>query len=217
MTIVTISRQYGSGGDDIAVRVCELLGYNLFDKRLLVQAAVQAGLAAQDVVDFSVDRYKSHSIFDHLITGWRAPHTIARSRIWQEELMPPEASSKLDQAQSVALVESTIHAAAEQGNIVILGRGGQAYLKDVPDVLHARVEAPLENRSVRIQAREGIDLTAARDKARRRDRASAGYLHQYYQVDWADPLHYHLVLNTGKLSVEAAAQLVARAVECMSL
>ena len=58
MAVTTISRQYGSGGDEITPRVCELLGYRFFDKRMMAWQASQAGLTEDEIVDFWVDSYK---------------------------------------------------------------------------------------------------------------------------------------------------------------
>lgn len=220
MTVITISRQIGSGGDEIAWRVCELLGYNYFDKRLLLQVAAQLGLSENEIVDFSVDQYKMRSVIDHLLVGWRAPHSIAQSDIWQQELLSADADAPspapLDQAQTVALVENALQVAYEEDNIVIVGRGGQAVLAGIPGVLHVRIEAPLDVRATNLHQREGLSLTAAHELAQKRDRASADYLHRFYHVNWADSMLYHFILNTGKLSVDTAVQLIINAVALFS-
>ena len=95
---------------------------------------------------------------------------------------------------------------------MIVGRGGQAILRNKPDVLHVRVEAPLDNRVQRLAGRANYSLGGAQDAAIKHDRASADYLNRFYHIDWSDPLLYDLVLNTGRLTVDAAAQLVVRAV-----
>ena len=58
MTVITISRQYGSGGDVIADWICKKIGYHLFDKHILVKAALDVGLSEQEVFDYSEDTYK---------------------------------------------------------------------------------------------------------------------------------------------------------------
>ena len=217
MPVITVSRQFGSGGDEIARHLCELLAYGYFDKQLLADTASKVGLPEEEVVDFSEDHYRVRSLLDHLIVGWRSPHMIAGSNVWQEELFGDvsTAFSPLDEEESITLVQSAIQTAYRHGNIVILGRGGQAILKDKPDVLHVRIEAPLDIRSRRLQAREQITLAAAQDRALEHDRASAEYLKRFHDIDWSDPLNYHLMINTGTLGVEAATRLVIKAVDHM--
>jgi cytidylate kinase len=78
--------------------------------------------------------------------------------------------------------------------------------------LHVRVEAPLDHRVQRLTGRANYSLGGAQDAAIKHDRASADYLKRFYSIDWSDPLLYDLVLNTGRLTIEAAAQLIVRAV-----
>lgn len=159
MTVITISRQYASGGDEIARQLCDRLGYRYLDKDLMASLGVQAG--------------------------------------------------------SVALVQNFIRATHGQGGAVILGRGGQVALRDMPDVLHVRVVAPLETRIRRVQEREGLTADKAREQVSVSDQASAGYVKHYYHADPADPSFYDLVINTSKITPIVAADLVIQAMACL--
>jgi cytidylate kinase len=97
--------------------------------------------------------------------------------------------------------------------MVIVGRGGQAILKDKPDAFHVRIEAPLDIRCRRLQRRENLTLAAAQDRLLEHDRASAQYLKRFHGIDWSDPLHYHLTINSHTLNVDAAARLIVKAVD----
>lgn len=215
MAVITVSRQYGSGGDEIAARVCELLGYSYFDKALIAQVAAEMGLSEQEWIDFSEENYKMQSFMDK-VRNWRRASTV----VAQVETVAVNADTgfkyktvvDLDEAHSVALIRTTIQAAYKQGNMVVVGRGGQAILSDKPDVLHVRVKAPLDARVQRLHRRENYSLGGAQDIAIKRDRAAADYLRHFYDIDWADPIFYDLVINTNKLNTEAAAQLIVQAV-----
>jgi cytidylate kinase len=106
-----------------------------------------------------------------------------------------------------------IQAAYQLDNVIIVGRGGQAILKDKANVLHVRIVAPLDVRVQRLHGQENYDLGGAQDYAVKRDRASAEYLRRFYDLDWADPLLYDLIINTTKLDVEGASQLIAKALK----
>ena len=217
MAVITVSRQYGSGGDEIAAQVCEMLGYRHFDKLLMAPVASEVKLSEREMTDFSQDNYKVRSFLD-LLLGGSTPRTAAQVRSWRVSTVGARAPKLklLDEDEAIALVQGTVEVSYKQGNIVIVGRGGQAFLKDKPNVLHVRVEAPLATRKRRVHEQGGISLDLAHDVVIEHDQAVADYLQRFYGIDWADSSLYDLVLNTGKLSLEAAARLVVDAVRYMS-
>jgi cytidylate kinase len=217
MAVITISRQYGSGGDEIAQKVCQALDYHLFDKKLVFRAAVDAGLSAQDILDYSEDNHHVQSFIDRL---FRRTPPLVTSRYWKEDIhgMRVQEAIDLTEEQVIVLVQKAVLAAHDAGSMVIIGRAGQILLKDLPDVLHLRFEAPLEDRIQRVKlwlkqekgmTFESIDTRrAAQDLINERDTASADYLHRHYGINWADPLLYHLVINTGKIQPEQAVRCI---------
>jgi cytidylate kinase len=211
MAVITISREYGSGGgggNQVAARVCDILGYQYFDKRLMAQLASEMGVTEAEVVDFSEDTYKIRNFLERL-PGRRGPRVIAQVRVWHgAESGDSRQIQELDESYGISLAKGTIHAAYEHGNVVIVGRGGQVILKDKPGVLHVRIEAPLEVRKQRVAEQEKISLAAAEELIVNRDRAASAYLKRFYDIDWADPRLYDLVINTHKWDVETTARLI---------
>jgi cytidylate kinase len=203
MAVITISRQYGSEGDEIAANVCQILGYQAFDKQLMMSVAAEVGLTEGEVVDFTEDQHQVRSFLDRLLGS--PPLVMTQSHTWSEVKV-------IDEAESIPLVQSIIRAAYKHDNIVIVGRGGQAVLRDNPGVLHVRIEAPLETRISRVQLREALAQDQARDLVVERDRAASDYLKRFHNVDWSDSLLYHLVINTGRWSIEGASYLIINAV-----
>ncbi len=92
-----------------------------------------------------------------------------------------------------------------------MGRGGQVLLRDYPTALHIQIVAPRSYRLQVIMERYGLDRRAAQHRLRASDRARFDYLRRYHDADWLDPTLYHLVLNTGRLAVETAADLIVAA------
>lgn len=212
MAVVTLSRQVGSAGDEIAARICELLEYRYFDKQLMIEAAQDVGLCDHEVVDFSEEHYKMRDFLSRLFGGKpRTVKTLLR-REEQHRLIDTLTARELDEAQCVELVRHTVLKAYEQGNIVIVGRGGQAILHDKPGVLHVRVVAPPSVRIQRLRERGMSGISEIKLTLAQQDRTTAEYLKRFFGIEWDDPAHYHLVLNTGMLDVEMAAQIVADAV-----
>ena len=160
MAVITISRQYGSGGDEIAQRVCKSLGYRRFDKDLMAQVASDVGLSEGEIVDLSEASFKSQNILSRLLSLLTTPTgetpTVTQTSTWQRDTSGAKVkqTEQLSEARVVAIVGQTIQAAYKLGDIVIVGRGGQAVLRDKPGVLHVRIEAPLDTR---IRARDVAD------------------------------------------------------------
>ncbi|MFN8374649.1 MAG: cytidylate kinase-like family protein [Anaerolineae bacterium] len=219
MAIVTVSRQYGSGGRKIALRVAELLGYQVFDKRLIMELAADIGFYGSEVIDFSEDHYKYKTIMGRLnqIFGVTPSGSVPiASAVPGVEEIEKRAVDQFGETAVVMLVNATLHAAHDRGNVVIVGRGGQVVLKDKPDTFHVRVEAPPETRLARLEKIENLTPQVARRLMDERDKAGAQYMERHFRARWDDPMLYHLVINTGKMDTERAARLIAHAVEQMS-
>jgi cytidylate kinase len=217
MAVITISRQFGSGGDAIAERICEITGYRRFDKHVITKTAVESGLSNEEVIDYSEDNYKTQNFLDRLLGRTRP---VAQVRVWTEN---PDGVRKVEdkpisEENALSLVRLAVETAYKEGNIVIIGRGGQVILKDRPGVLHVRIEAPLEVRLQRVRSEPQLigrtygisyqDRRAAQDLTEANDAVSADYLKRFYNVDWADLDLYHLIINTDKLNIEQAARLI---------
>lgn len=213
MSVITISRQYGSGGDEIAAELCQRLGYHYFDKNLMAHIATDAGLSASEIVDFSEDNYKIWGFWDRLFSWAGLPHVVAQVGSWGEDTTGAriKAVAELDEVKSLVFVQSTIQAAYQRGNMVIVGRGGQAILRNKPDVLHVRTEASLDARNHRVYEQEQVSLAAAQDIVINHDRTATDYLKRFYDIDWADSRLYDLVIKTDKLGIEGAVQLIVNA------
>jgi cytidylate kinase len=212
MAVITISRQYGSGARQVADRVCELLGYRYLDKLLMTQVAAEVGLWGKEVADCSEEHLQVSNFLARLFQP--GPHDFVRVSVRTRDGGGSETLSvkHLDEARCASLVRSAIHNAYERGNVVIVGRGGQATLQQMPGVLHVRLEAPIATRILRIQKEHGINAEEARRLIIQQDDSSAQYLKRLFGIRWDDPTLYHILINTGKWDSETVAQLIVNAV-----
>jgi cytidylate kinase len=215
MAVITISREVGSGGDEIARRVGEVLGYRLFSRTLMAEVARQQALSEAEIVDFSEDSYRARGFIDALLrrSAPIATTTVRATTTTGEEV---RVSEHLDEEMAADFVATTIRALAKRGQVVIVGRGGQAILRDQPGMLHVRVIARPEDRLQRTQEVESLPPDKASKLIAECDRAVAQYVRHFHGVEWADPewadpLLYHLTLNTSLLSPETAVELIAAA------
>jgi cytidylate kinase len=101
------------------------------------------------------------------------------------------------------------HAAGE--GAVILGRGGAIVLRDQPQALHVRLTGPKEARIEQGMRLEGVDRETAERHLRETDDARRAYIHHFYRCDARDPQHYHLVIDSTAIPLDACVDLVAGA------
>jgi cytidylate kinase len=180
MSAITISRQMGSLGCQIAFTVAEKLGFKLVWRELINEAARRTG--TPEVALAAIDELGLLGICPS-----------------------PKACRAYHQA-----VKEIMYELAEQGNIVILGRAGQVILGNRGDTLHIRLIAPTPKRIARIAERMGITEERARAQVEASDRYRSDYLRRFYHTNWNNPDLYNLVINTGALEIDQAAELICQ-------
>ena len=212
MGIITISRQIGSKGDEIAEKLAKDLNYRYFDKLLMTEIAISSGLSEAEVVDFSEDNYKVKGFFDQL---FRRKEPIAKITIRGVDTTGATTitTQTFDEEGCLSFVQTVIRKLKNWGDVVIVGRGGQVLLKDVPQTLHVRIIAPLEKRVENLVKERNISKEEALRIISEKDRSAEQYLRRFYNVDWNDPELYHLMLNTGFLTVEQAVEIIKGALK----
>jgi len=186
MHAVTISREYGSGGGEIAARLAQQLEWQLVDHQIVAEAARE--LETHESVVQAHDEHVA-GVLSRLF-GWPFPTTSQDTQAYHEKLHH--------------LVES----AANAGHVVIVGRGGQVLLANRRDVLHVRVVAPLELRVAYVVNREGLDTDAARRRVQEKDRARARYAQTQFHSQSDDPHLYDLVINTAILDLDSVVDQI---------
>lgn len=207
MSVITISRQYGSGGTTIAGRLCEALNYRYLDKVLITQVAAEVGVSGHELARLTEEQLRFKNFLERLFLPGR--HGIVRAELRPADSEKAETlSTMLDDTRCANLVRQALLAAYEQGNVVIVGRGGQAVLGKLPNAFHVRIEAPMPDRILRIQGQEKVDAETALEMAQRHDRLSDQYLKRLYNVQWDDVTLYHMVVNTGKWDLEVATRMI---------
>lgn len=226
MTIITVSRQFGCGAEEIVEKVCLSLGYHQFSKIQIIQAALEAGLPDEGIVDYSEDNHKVKNFFERL---FRRSTQVAQVHVWKENAAGVRTIEEIniDDASALVLVQKAIKAACKEDNLVIVGRGGQIILHGYPDVLHVRIEANIEDRIQRVknqikEERQAYGLNVemrreAQEIIREHDIASADYIRQYYNREWNDPTLYDLILNTSQISFERAVDTIVDRVHAIQL
>jgi CMP/dCMP kinase len=212
MTVITMSRQIGSGAAEVANKLGEEMGLVTFDKRLMLRVAAEVGLSDEEIFDYSEEQYKARGFFERLFSRNRPVAEVSSWTGGGEGGYEREVST-LDEQQAIALTRTAMRAAYEHGNVLIVGRGSQVVLEDKPDVIHLRVVAPFEARVEYMEAEENMSPAQARRYIQEQDRVMADYMRQFYNADVDDPTLYHMVLNVAKLGVDRCVALIKATVE----
>lgn len=202
MAVVTISRQYASGGSDIARRVAERLGWTLIDNEFVDKVSELAGMS-RDEVERLEERIPG------LMERLARALAISSPEVFAATGQAPAAVAS--EETLVATTERVIQEAVQHGPVVMVGRGAQACLADHANSLHAYIVAPRAARVRAAMERLGIDR---RDAERKLDEIDAGrrrYVKTHYDRTWDDPANYHLCLNSEALGYEGCAELIVAA------
>jgi cytidylate kinase len=182
MAVITISRQLGSAGDYIAGLVASMMSYKLVNKQSIIMEAQRRGLMDTE-----------------------AANEIGEGR--------PTLLERFDKNRSRAFyaMRSILREAANEDNAVIVGRGGHVELRDQTDVLNVRIIAHFETRIARIIQENGMERTEAARMLKQSDKERCKYVKHFFLVDCSDPELYDIVINTSKISPDAAARLIVQA------
>lgn len=183
MPVITVSRQLGSGGTQIARELAERLGLQYVDRQVIFQAAAEAGTPAAALAE--MDEF-----------GILAP------------LLGPK-----ERRAFVAKIDTVVRSFAEKGDCIIVGRGSQIILRNWPDTLHLQVVAPAEVRLQRLVLRHKLDRQTALNRIEASDRNRAIFIRRSYHSDWMDSHLYDLVLNTGRISPTEAVDVILLALK----
>ena len=108
----------------------------------------------------------------------------------------------------MSVIRAVVNSLASKGKTVIVGRGGQAILKNKANVLHVRIVAPTAVRVKNIMKNRGLTKEDALRLIEDTDKAEAEYLQRFYNIDWKDPAIYDMVLNMSKINASSAAKLI---------
>jgi CMP/dCMP kinase len=198
MSIITISRLYGSGGSEVAARVARELGWSLLDNAVLDQVGARLGItpaqvaAREERVPSLVER-----ITDALALGsqeWITPMTASRRKPTDEQL--------------IEVTRHVVDEAIAAGPLVIVGRGAQAMLAERADAIHVFCYAPRRALIARSMKR---DRVGPEEAARIVDETNAhreAWVARHWSRAWRVNENYHISLNTDWMGITGAADLI---------
>lgn len=187
--VITISRERGSRGQQVAEALSKALGYDLFHNEIL-ESMIKESRNTRVLLE-TLDE-KGMNIVEDLVAAL----------VHEHHLWPDEYSKVL------LRVLNTI---GRHGNAVILGRGANFALKNI-NALRVRIVAPDALRCKVVQEEQDLNAEDARNMMVSTDANRTAFIRRYFNADTEDPANYDLVLNTGTLSVEKAVRIIQSAI-----
>lgn len=198
MKVITIGRQFGSGGREIGERLAEKLGWAFYDKNLIAMAAEKGGLS-KEALDNADERAANPWLY------------AAMSQTGQTSFGVNVSTNDT----LFALQSQIIKGIAKTENAVIVGRCSDYILRDEENVelLNVFVYAPTEARAKRIMERMNVNEQQALQLMKKNDKQRKCYYDFYTDKKWAAHESYHLTLNSEKFGVDGVVEIIAKAVE----
>ena len=206
MSIITISRMYGSGGSDIAARVAQRLGWSLFDNAFVDAVAERLGIPASEV---QAREERTPSLVERLASALA---------VASPEILPPPTEQLPPSEERLAQVtRRIIEEAMARGNAVLVGRGAQSVLGQRAEVLHVFCYAPRDALARRVAERRNVPIAEAEKIVDEINKQRDQYVRSTFKRSWKAHENYHLCVNTEWLGIDGAANLVVAAAQAMGL
>jgi cytidylate kinase len=183
--IVAVEREFGSGGGGIACELARQLGWKIWDQQLTCEIAKRAQVA-ESAVALCDERVDSR-LYRFAKAFWRGSY---------ERGMALNSSHAFDTDRMMSMVEEIMQSIAEEGNAVIVGRGGPFFLREREDTFRIFTYAPHDEKVRRLvelgrRREEAVELVNEVDKER------MAYIKHYFNADWPTRSLYHMMLNTA--------------------
>lgn len=198
--VITIGRQFGSGGSEVGYKLSRKLGVKYYDKELIVNAARNSGMS-QQVFEMEDETPTSSFLYSLVM----APYTAAAQYLnWSEESL----NDKIFKHQA-----DYIRKIASEESCVIIGRCADYVLWDNPDCIRIFLDADMEFRKHRIADDSKISLDKAEDIIRKNDKQRANYYNFHTNKRWGEVANYHFCVNVGAVGMDNTVELIKNYIE----
>ena len=194
--IITIGRQFGSGGHEIGRRRAAALGYKIYDKELLKLQAEHSGIA-EKVLETYDESPTSSLLYSIVMDVYPSMNYVGSS-----------LNQQIYQAQY-----DTIRKLKDEGNCVIVGRGADYILRDCPNLVSVFIHADLEIRARRVAEFEKVSVEKAKDIIRKADKKRASFYNFQTEKKWGNVESYNLSIDSGAVGYDGAVELIRQFVE----
>jgi cytidylate kinase len=196
MAVITISRQFGAGGRTLGEMIAKQMNYSFVDNEIIQMVAKKAKVSTHWVE--SIEKEAGGKLLKFM-TGLVSKNLVER--------ILDEKRGYIDEEIFVDLLNKIITQIAEEGDAVILGRGGQYILRDRDDAFHVLLIAHMNDRIRFMEEHYDLSTAQATQAVAREDKRRSNLYRKFGKEDYDHPDLYHLVLNMSKLTLEKARNL----------
>jgi cytidylate kinase len=187
MAVISISRQLGSFGNDIAHTLAEELNYQLLTRETVSTMLLDSGFSESKVIDtFSEDKAPAPSLLD---------------------------SFAADRDRLQCYMKAALYTFAQQDNVIVMGMGSQVLFQHLPHTLRVKVAAPFNVRLKRIQQSYRCDEHYANHLLHASDQARSSFTKYFFNEDWESIHLYDMIINTARISIKGATRLVKEEIQ----
>lgn len=197
MAVLSISRQFGAGGKTLGSRLAKKLGYEFIDRGIIRKVAEEANVSVDWVV--AIERETSGKLLT-FIQKMVHPDFIDRHLA--------NVAPDFDEARYIIFLKKVLLDLAEQGNVVLLGRGGQFILPDKPDTYKIFLAADWDDRVKFLEKRYKLPNNKAVELVNREEKKRIGFLSKIDKRHPNDPSAYDICINTSRVSLERAEEMI---------
>ncbi len=202
--VVTIGRYCGSGGSSVGKLVAEKLGVDFYDKKLLRLASDESGIS-EELFAQADERLKSSLIYK-----------VSR-QIYKGEIIPPESDDFTSNRNLFNYQAKILRELAQQESYVVIGRCSDFILKDLPGVERVFICSDNESCIKHEADRTSVSFREAEERCTKLNKYRSEYHRYYTGCEWTDPRNYDLVINTGRISYQEAADLIVHHMQVRGL
>lgn len=233
--VLTVSREHGSGGREIAQEVARQLKLPFVDSQIIRLATQQLNIPAEELAEFDEKVLPQLDELSKLVThSHEGQHEMALSEVLVPNRnaygLPQERQPKIvvveadtDDKRRAAihkgyheLVAAMIKDVSAKGGAVILGRGANFILSQRPNAVHIHVHAPLPFRVQRLMRLQKIGQAEAEQQIQKLDGQRADYIQRYHKADWRDPSNYNMTINTASIALPSAVATVSQLIKSIA-
>jgi cytidylate kinase len=224
MPVITISGSLASGAREIAQATAAGLGLDYVDQEILVEAAQRLGVSVSavesrderpssigerigSVLRTMMERSVAAGATDP-ITGGGLEMVLGRTYGEAAELPSDAPRGQLDDESYLRTLTAVINGIAARGNVIILGRGGQAILQHHPEAMHVCIVAGREERIENLMQRDGLSEQEAEHRIKHSDQNRQAFHRRFFKVDAENPRLYNVMIHSGRISPAGAIALI---------
>ncbi len=232
--VLTVSREHGSGGREIAQEAAKQLKLPFVDSQIIKLATQKLGIPPEELVQFdekvaprladlSAAVTETHQSPNFNLSQALFPDQEALGRQLQKSRPAVALAGDQDERRRAAihkgyheLVDALIKELAAKGGSVIMGRGANFILGRRPQTVHVHVHAPVHFREQRLMNLQKISREEADRQIHETDAQRSEYIRRYHKAEWLDPNYYNLIINTADISLPAAVSTLVQLVKSVA-